>query len=189
MAALYQIASMTLACLFLVSPIIMRLKYRWIACVLFIVLICIIPFRHLTVVNYLSGYFSTLSVTSIVLMSIYLMRLFNIKESSVLKKNKNVLMIIMSITFIFLYPLSLFDITAFYPYGLGYNAVIIPAFYLLLSLIAVCYCLEYAYLFLFIAFICLLYFFRIPNGDNFWNYLIDPFVGIYACFVLVIGDY
>ncbi len=78
------------------------------------------------------------------------------------------------------------NITVFEPYALGYNAVLIPAFYLLLALVLCWFNLRYWPLFIVVVFIVILYLLKLPAGDNFWNYWIDPLVGLYACGWVVI---
>jgi hypothetical protein len=104
-----------------------------------------------------------------------------IYPANIFNLNFKMLMILLALTTLFLYPISILNITVFEPYSLGYNAVFIPAFYLLLILILCWFNLRYWPLFLLVVFTVVLYLFKFPQGDNFWNYWIDPILGLYAC--------
>jgi hypothetical protein len=180
---MYQTLSMTLVFLFVLSPIVRLVKpknYRIILAIAILLITTLIPIQGLTSTEYLSSYLGSLSITSVVLLVLALMHIFGMPLQPSWQENKRLIMISISITFLGLYPLSLIDLSAFYPYALGYNCAFIPVLYLSLALIAVCYRHTYWPVFLLITLICILYLMKQPIGDNFWNYLIDPFVGLYA---------
>jgi hypothetical protein len=148
-----------------------------------------------TLLNIFLTILSSLSVTSMVIVLIYFCYgAFSRLSSSQQRQNLSVrwdggggaiLMYLLALTAILLYPLSMLNITPFEPYAWGYNAVFIPSAYLVLGLILVWVNLRYWPLFVLLCFIVSLYLLRFPKGDNFWNYLIDPIVGLYASYFVI----
>jgi hypothetical protein len=158
--------------------------------VLVFLIVFFVKIDNLTLSNYVYGLSSTLSMTTVLLTGIYLIFIFFSKPyhasegwhpgSVNWQINFNCLMIIIALSALVLYPWSLLNSTPFELYALGYNAIAVPTFYLLLSLGLVFYNIKYCPIFLLFALFVILYIFKIPNGDNFWNYFMDLFLVLYS---------
>lgn len=184
MEAMYQTVILGLAILlismlllkrFLPTPII-KVLYG----VIFLSIVFGIKLQGLTLVEYLYGYTSNLSIITAIVVLMGLISFVLDKQCSVWQKNLDVLMWVSAVSGLILYPLSLVTITSLYPYAWGYNVVILPALCLILGLVLLWKNIQYLSLFIIFLITAGLYLIKYPNGDNFWNYLIDPFVWIFS---------
>jgi hypothetical protein len=118
------------------------------------------------------------------LMTILLLFSYLFLPKKIWKQNFAFLMIILAISTLVLYPLSLLNRTELYPYAWGYNAVVLPSVYLLIAVAAVWKDKAYTYASAMILMCVIFYAFKWPLSDNFWDYMLDPFIGLYAVFAL-----
>lgn len=169
-------------------------------------LISLIPFGGLPLAGYVRGIIGDLSITTLVLLwaallptyrsliapdftvsaqHIDLKRYTCLKKSCALKQREH-LMLLISASAIFLYPMTL-GMSLYDPYRLGYNDtlfIVIVLFIILLAWLVRSYlivlCLTLATLTWSIGWY---------ESSNLWDYLIDPLVAIYATYQWVSTTY
>lgn len=159
-----------------------RLPQRWRAILTLAVAIAVsIPFGALPAAAYLRGIVGDLSVTSIILLAVWLgnslfdWRLFN-------EYKKWLPQSVIAITAVIFYPLAL-GIGYFDPYRLGFGNIWFLGALFLLTIAA--YFQRYFLLAFCIALAVLAWSVGWYESTNLWNYLLDPFVAIYAIGALV----
>jgi hypothetical protein len=176
-------ATLAVASLWLLVPGIKRLKHSYLAILLFTTaVIFAVPLPQLPLSGYVRGGVGDLSITSLVLLVSNLLRALkgwpNIRQTE-----KEVMLTLIALASLFLYPMAL-GFGSFDPYRLGYGdprflSVLfffaITAWLFRLSLISIC-----------IGLAVLAYAIGWYESNNIWDYLLDPWVSIYALSVLSI---
>ena len=141
-----------------------------------------IPVNDLFIAGYSRGITGDLSVTTMIMIFIYILRsLFGLKLS--VFENARLPASILFFTGIFFYPLAM-GFTLLDPYGMAYNPEILSFFLFVIAVIGwyfnnyltvVCICAGVAG-----------YVFRIFESDNLWDYIIDPVIFIIAAVYLIL---
>ena len=134
-----------------------------------------IPFGGLSAVEFMRGITGDLSITTLVLLAI------TFKVPSPVGGRGWLLMFIALVT-IALYPLAL-GLSTFDPYRLGFGNLWFIAGLLLVALVA--WLRQYTLIALSISLAVLAWSIGWYESNNLWNYLLDPWVAIYALVVLV----
>ena len=135
-----------------------------------------IPVDGLFTAGYLRGAMGDLSVSTMFLIIIYILRsLFGLKLSAF--ENAELPACIVFFTGIFFYPMAL-GLFMVDPYGMAYNPRVLSIFLFAIALLA-----WYFKNHLTVACICAAvtaYIFRILESDNLWDYILDPVIFIIA---------
>jgi len=139
-------------------------------------LLALFPISGLPLAGYLRGATGDLSITTLVLLWCALLKPWN-NCVAVDAKHRDALLIPIAAAALFLYPLAL-GIGAFDPYRMGYGDPLFVAALLLLALAA--WFLRYSVIALCIALAALAWSLGWYESGNLWDYLLDPFVSIYA---------
>ena len=180
LTGLASVASAIAACLLLL-PGITRLTQPRLAVLLGVVFVLsLIPFGTMPIAAYVRGVSGDLSITTLVLLWCALLRPWC---SSTKCNNRFALLILIALTALALYPMAL-GIGAYDPYRLGYGDPLFIAALLLLALLA--WLRRFSIIALCIAFATLAWVVGWYESDNLWDYLLDPFVSIYALAVIMI---
>lgn len=155
--------------------------------VLFVLLVCaiaivvLIPFGGLSLAAYVRGWIGDLSITSLVLLTLTILRpLLGWVSSDA--KAKTTLFILIALAALGLYPMAL-GIGFFDPYRLGYGNPWFMGGLLLLAL-AACF-RRLPVIPLAIALAVLAWGIGWYESNNLWDYLLDPLLAIYAISALV----
>lgn len=158
---------------------------KWLMLFLFLALIQI-PITHISLVGIVSGILGNISITTTILLCLWLLSLFTAKPLLLLQPIQQQLFPLVFFAGILLYFFAL-GIVLFDLYALGYQA-----FYILLALLFVC-CFNLwrkNFTVIFIILIDLLvYSASLLNSSNLWDYLIDPLVfclALYTYFCIVL---
>ncbi len=145
-----------------------------------VLLLCLIPFTGLPLAGYLRGMVGDLSITTIVLLLLTLLRPYCVLVND---KQHNHLLIVVILAAICLYPLAL-GMGLYDPYRLGYSNFLFIASVLLIAIAAmlirdnlVALCLALA---------TLAWSQGWYESSNLWDYLIDPLVALYALSALIL---
>lgn len=156
----------------------------WVTAAVFVV--AIIPFNGFPLAAYVRGATGDLSITTLVLLWCALPRaLSNTRPGCGAPdpRHRRALLALIALAAVAFYPMAL-GLGAFDPYRLGYGNGLFVAILLLVALVAwfrknhlVTLCLSLATLAWAIGWY---------ESDNLWDYLLDPFVSIYALFALLI---
>ena len=142
----------------------------------------LIPLVDMPLAAYVRGATGDLSITTLTLLWCALLRpWWNI--GAVDKKHRQALLILIVFAAAALYPFAL-GIGMFDTYRLGYGNSLFVAALLLIALAA--WFLEYALVSLCIALATLAWSVGWYESDNLWDYLLDPFVVIYALCAITI---
>lgn len=139
-------------------------------------LILIIPFSGLPVVYYLRGFTGDLSIITAILLSAVLARKFY-KFEILNKKTAGYFYSAIFIIGAFFYITSL-GYGQFDPYGLAYGSLVIP-FTLLASSILLAWKKQYELAVLLVVPI-IAYETGLLESNNIWDYMLDPFLWVYA---------
>ena len=138
----------------------------------------LIPFREMPLAAYVRGVSGDLSITMLVLLCCALLRPglgCNTKDI----KARYALLTLIALVALLLYPLSL-GLTSFDPYRLGYGD---PRFVVTLWLIAlVAWAWKYYLIASCIAMATIAWAGGWYESNNLWDYLLDPWLAIYALF-------
>ena len=140
----------------------------------------LIPFSGMPIAAYVRGVTGDLSITTLVLLWCALLRPWC---SSTKCNNRFALLILIALTALALYPMAL-GIGAYDPYRLGYGDPMFIAALLLLALLA--WLRRFSIIALCIAFATLAWAVGWYESNNLWDYLLDPFVSIYALAVIMV---
>lgn len=142
----------------------------------------LIPLGEMPLAAYVRGVTGDLSITTLVLLWCALLQPWLDKSVQQNKQSRHTLLILVALTALALYPMAL-GIGTFDPYRLGYSN---PLFVGALLIIAVTAWLNRFYLVaLCIALATLAWATGWYESDNLWDYLLDPFVAIYALAVVM----
>lgn len=129
---------------------------------------------------YVRGVSGDLSITTLVLLWCALLRPWC---STTKGNNRFTLLILIALPALALYPMAL-GAGTYDPYRLGYGDPLFVTVLLLLALLA--WLSRFSIIALCIAFATLAWAVGWYESDNLWDYLLDPFVSIYALGALVI---
>lgn len=176
LTGLASVASATAACLLLLPGVTRLAKPRlaWLLGAMFVLML--IPFHEMPLAAYVRGMTGDLSITTLVLLWCALLRPW-CGCSRTEAKHRLALLILITLAALALYPMAL-GVGAFDPYRLGYgNAQFIAA---LLALALAAWFRKSTLIALCIAFATLAWTAGWYESDNLWDYLLDPFVSIYA---------
>ncbi len=156
-----------------------RTRFALLVCAIAIVVL--IPFGGLPLAAYVRGWMGDLSITSLVLLTLRILRpLFGWPSSG--SKAKTSLFILIALAALGLYPMAL-GIGFFDPYRLGYGNSWFMGGLLLLAL-AACF-QRLPVIPLAIALAVLAWDIGWYESNNLWDYLLDPLLAIYAISALV----
>ena len=148
---------------------------RWVLC-LVVGLFVVTPIEDLSVAVYVRGVIGDLSITTLVLLSIAILRrVFGLSMCSD-AQIKVVYGLVISAGLIF-YPMAL-GLGAYDPYSLGYGSTGLLSCSLLLAIVARFY--GYSVVSLCLALAVGAYAMDYYASTNLWDYLIDPLVVVYA---------
>jgi len=152
-------------------------KYRA-ALVLCTFIVSLLPITELSLAQLFAGVFGNLSVTSIVLLVLYLA-----DRCDILPPHENLtpdlsrLYFIVGISAVFLYPTAL-GLTSWDLYAAGYYPVILAP--LLMSTIGLGIWKRWYYLSSLLGLVFLAYGLNLFESDNLWDYLLDPLLSIFC---------
>lgn len=180
LTGLASVASAIAASLLPFSGIV-RLTKSYLAMLLGAVFVLsLIPFGTIPLAAYVRGVTGDLSITTLVLLWCALLRPWC---SSTKCNNRIALLILIALLALALYPMAL-GVGPYDPYRLGYGDPLFITALLLLALLA--WLRRFSIIVLCIAFATLAWAVGWYESDNLWDYLLDPFVSIYALGALVI---
>ena len=134
----------------------------------------VVPFGGMPAAAYLRGMTGDLSITTLVLLSCAML---SPRKGCAADRQRQVLLSLVAPAALVFYPMAL-GAEAYDPYRLGYGTVQFVAVLLLLALAA--WLRGYAMIVLCIALAALGWASGWYESGNLWDYLIDPFVAIYA---------
>ena len=142
-----------------------------------------IPFAGMPVAAYLRGVTGDLSITTLVLLWCALLKPW--LDSSMLSDTRTsyTLLTLVALTALALYPMAL-GVGAFDPYRLGYGDPLFVSVLLLITLVA--WSWKYTLIALCIALATLAWSINWYESGNLWDYMLDPFVSIYALAAVMI---
>ena len=143
-------------------------------------LLVLIPFSGMPLAAYMRGVTGDLSITTLLLLGCALLK----PGGGVAQcNNRFPLLILIALAALVLYPMAL-GVGAYDPYRWGYGN---PQFLAVLLLLALFACLRKSPLIaLCIAFAIIAWAVGWYESDNLWDYLLDPFLSIYALAVIII---
>jgi hypothetical protein len=174
LTGLVGVSSAVSASLLLVPGIARLAKVRLAILLCAVFVLMLIPFSGMPLAAYVRGATGDLSMTSLVLLWYVLLKPW----CSVIRNNDHdALLILLAFTALVLYPMSL-GVSAYDPYQLGYGNPKFVAVLLLLALAA--WLWERTLVAVCIALAILAWTVGWYESGNLWDYLIDPFVAIYA---------
>jgi hypothetical protein len=136
----------------------------------------LVPYSTLPIAAYIRGATGDLSITTLILLWCALLKPW-LNDGTIDERLRQSLLILVAFAAMVLYPLAL-GFGTFDPYRLGYGNPLFVAVLLLFSLAA--WFMEYALVSLCIALATLAWTAGWYESDNLWDYLLDPFVFIYA---------
>ena len=179
-AIFINLFSPALAVLVLMQKLFLK-KYKpryHILSLLIILLIFCIPIKHLIIAEYIYGVLAGLSISSICLLVYTIIELLKFNKNNKNNKNINLYFYTLSILGLIIYPFHLLIITKTDPNSWGFSPIILS---LVISLLSIIYFIYQNKLSAIILLITLISFnLNLLNSANLWNYLIDPFLFIYA---------
>lgn len=141
--------------------------------------LALLPFGELPLAAYLRGATGDLSITTLVLLGCTLRSKLRASNSTVHAEpvQAHALLTLIAITAVVFYPLAL-GLWMFDPYRLGYGDPLFLAALLLIALAA--WLTKSTLLALCLALAALAWSISWYESSNLWDYLLDPFVSIYA---------
>jgi len=145
-------------------------------------ILMLIPFGGMPLAAYVRGVTGDLSITTLVLVWCALSRPWR-DRITVESKHRYGLLSMIALAALALYPMAL-GVGAYDPYRLGYGDPLFVT--VLLSLALIAWFRNSSMLVLCIAFATLAWATGWYESDNLWDYLIDPFVSIYAFATIMI---
>ena len=182
LTGLASVASATAACLLLL-PGVTRLAKPHLARLLgAMFVLMLIPFHEIPLAAYVRGVTGDLSITTLILLWYALLQPWCVCIRAD-AKHHFALLILITLAALALYPMAL-GVGAFDPYRLGYGNAQFSAALLALALAA--WFRKSTLIVLCIAFATLAWTAGWYESDNLWDYLLDPFVSIYALTTITI---
>jgi hypothetical protein len=170
--------AMTAACMWV--PAIARLARPYLAAVLALVFVLVqLPLNGLPLAGYLRGEIGDLSITTLVLLAGVLIKPWGTAASP---GDRPALQLMIALAALLLYPMAL-GLGAYDPYRLGFGDPLFAAAWLILALGA--WYWRYTTIALCIALCVLAWVLGWYESGNLWDYLLDPFVAIYALSALL----
>ncbi len=180
LTGLASVASAIAACLLSFSGIARLTKSHWAMLLGAVFVLSLIPFGTMPLAAYVRGITGDLSITTLVLLWCALLKPWCSVPTG---NNRFTLLILIAFAALTLYPMAL-GIGAYDPYRLGYGDPLFIAALLLLALLA--WFWKFSMIALCVAFATLAWAVGWYESDNLWDYLLDPFVSIYALAVITI---
>lgn len=175
-AGLFGHAS-ALAASALLVPAVRRLSTRhlsWLLAAVFV--LTLLPLNDLPLAGYTRGMVGDLSITTLVLIGLTVLRLYGIAAS---EKSRAQLLLIIAASALIFYPMTL-GVSLYDPYRLGYGEA---GFFIAVLLIALwAWWRQSNLIVLSIALATLAWTFGVYESSNGWDYFIDPLLAGYACF-------
>lgn len=161
----------------LTLPGIARLSKRRLALLqVAVFIVMLIPFSDISLAAYLRGASGDLSMTTLMFIGCAFFRFyFDEEKNSVMQRQ--ILLILIALTALLLYPLSL-GLTNYDPYRLGYGDTLF--FAMLLITVLVAWVWKYHLIASCISLATLAWSIGWYESSNIWDYLIDPWVAVYA---------
>ena len=141
-----------------------------------LVIIVLIPFHGLPLAAYLRGGIGDLSITSLILLTLTILRSLSGCTLADIRPN-NLMLSLIVLAALGLYPMDL-GLGYFDPYRLGYGNVGFIGGLLLITLVAYYY--QQTLLALTLTFTVLAWNIGWYESTNLWDYLLDPLLAIYA---------
>jgi len=182
LTGLASVASVSAAAIMLLPGIAGITKPRLAVLLGTIFVLMLIPFSGFPLAAYVRGAIGDLSITTLVLVWCALLRPW-IDCGSDDIRSRHVLLVMAALAALALYPLAL-GVGAFDPYRLGYGDPLFVAALLLTALAA--WFWKSSLIALCIAFATFAWSAGWYESDNLWDYLLDPFVSIYALTAIMI---
>ena len=137
----------------------------------------LIPFGGMPLAAYIRGMTGDLSIAALALLWCALLQPWLVKPSLKNKQSRATLLILIALTSLALYPMAL-GVGMLDPYRWGYSNPLFVAVLLLIALTA--WLVRFYLVALCIALATLAWAIGWYESDNLWDYLLDPFVAIYA---------
>ena len=180
LTGLASVASATAASLLLLPGIARLSGYRQAVLPGVVFVLMLIPFSGMPLAAYVRGVTGDLSITTLALIWCALSRpWFGCGTADA--KTRRALLMPIALAVLALYPMAL-GVSAFDPYRLGYGDPLFVAALLLVALAA--WIRKYYLIASCIAFATLAWTAGWYESDNLWDYLLDPWIAIYALFVI-----
>jgi hypothetical protein len=142
----------------------------------------LIPIGAIPLAAYVRGVTGDFSITTLVLLCCALLKPWCVCVT-VESKHRLELLVLIALAALVLYPMAL-GMGAYDPYRLGYGDLLFVAALFLLALAA--WFRKSAQIVLCIALAALAWSFGWYESGNLWDYLLDPFVSVYASFVIML---
>jgi hypothetical protein len=177
-----SVASGTAASLLLLPGIARLTKPRLAILMVAVFVLSLIPFGTMPIAAYARGVTGDLSITTLVLLWCALLRPW-CGCVTVEAKHRRALLILIALAALALYPMAL-GVGAYDPYRLGYGDPLFVSALLLLALAA--WFWKATLIALCIALATLAWAVGWYESNNLWDYLLDPFVLIYALCAIII---
>jgi len=177
-----SVASGTAVSLLLLPGIARLTKPRLAILMVAVFVLSLIPFGTMPIAAYVRGVTGDLSITTLVLLWCALLRPW-CGCVTVEAKHRRALLILIALAALALYPMAL-GVGAYDPYRLGYGDPLFVSALLLLALAA--WFWKSTLIALCIAFATLAWAVGWYESNNLWDYLLDPFVSIYALCAIII---
>lgn len=177
-----SVASGTAASLLLLPGIARLTKPRLAILMVAVFVLSLIPFGTMPIAAYARGVTGDLSITTLVLLWCALLRPW-CGCVTVEAKHRRALLILIALAALALYPMAL-GVGAYDPYRLGYGDPLFVSALLLLALAA--WFWKATLIALCIALATLAWAVGWYESNNLWDYLLDPFVSIYALCAIII---
>lgn len=182
LTGLASIASVAVAALLLLPGIAKLARPRQALLLGAAFVLMLIPFGGIPLAAYVRGVTGDLSITTLILLWCAMLRPW-FGCVAVETKHRLALLILIALAALMLYPMAL-GVGAYDPYRLGYGN---PQFVVVLLLIALtAWFRKSSLIALCIALAILAWALGWYESDNIWDYLLDPFVSIYALCVIAI---
>lgn len=180
LTGLAGVAGATAASLLLLPGIagLSRLRLAMLLAAIFVLML--IPFGGMPLAAYVRGATGDLSITTLVLLGCAMLKpWFGATDA----RSRHALLILIALAALAFYPMAL-GVGAFDPYRLGYGDPLFVASLLLLTLAV--WFWKFFLIALCIAFATFAWAIGWYESTNLWDYLLDPFVSIYALAAIMI---
>jgi hypothetical protein len=176
LTGLVSVASATGAAMLLLPGVKNLSKFRLALLLGAVFVLMLIPFGAIPPAAYLRGMTGDLSITTLILLWCAMLRPW-FACVAVESSRRIALLVLIAFFALVLYPMAL-GVGAYDPYRLGYGSPFFVALLLLLALVA--WLRKYSLIALCIASATLAWAIGWYESDNLWDYLLDPFLAVYA---------